>query len=331
MEELEYLFDEVDFCECIGEFEDEYVYDIEMQDDTHTFIADDILVHNSLYLSYDPLIKSIKGHENMSIEQKRDIIVGINLKFLDDHNCQYIKEYYDTRFGQSAHKFELETLSLSGLWLDVKKRYAQLLLWKEGENYDLDKLKLKVKGLELIKSSYPKAAREGLNRVVKYILENANVDNIIHKINIKVQEEKQKFQTANIEDICGNQKVNGYTKYVISDDGDMPVFANKTPAGIKAVAQYNWLRNKYNLPGDPIYSGKVKIYTVKSNNKKGEELSFAFLSQRYPKWANQYAPIDRTKMFEKMFLDPLNRIVQGSMGLPALSADGYIQIDLFGF
>jgi hypothetical protein len=103
------------------------------------------------------------------------------------------------------------------------------------------------------------------------------------------------------------------------------------PAGVKAVAQYNWLRNKYNLPGDPIYSGKVKIYTVKSNNKKGEERSFAFLSQRYPKWADQYAPIDRTKMFEKMFLDPLNRITQGSMGLPALSADGYIQTDLFGF
>jgi hypothetical protein len=267
----------------------------------------------------------------MSIEQKRDIIVGINLKFLDDHNCQYIKEYYDTRFGQSAHKFELETLSLSGLWLDVKKRYAQLLLWKDGENYDLDKLKLKVKGLELIKSSYPKAAREGLNRVVKYILENAGVDNIIHKINIKVQEEKQKFMTADIEDICGNQKVNGYTKYVLSDDGDIPAFANKTPAGVKAVAQYNWLRNKYNLPGDPIYSGKVKIYTVKNNNKKGEERSFAFLSQRYPKWADQYAPVDRIKMFEKMFLDPLNRITQGSMGLPALSADGYIQTDLFDF
>jgi hypothetical protein len=32
-----------------------------------------------------------------------------------------------------------------------------------------------------------------------------------------------------------------------------------------------------------------------------------------------------------MFLDPLNRIVQGSMGLPALSADGYIQTNLFGF
>ena len=107
MEELEYLFDEIEFCECIGEFEDEYVYDLEMMDDTHTFIADDILVHNSLYLSYDPLIKSIKGHENMSIEQKRDIIVGINLKFLDDHNCQYIKEYYDTRFAQYSYSHDL--------------------------------------------------------------------------------------------------------------------------------------------------------------------------------------------------------------------------------
>ena len=37
--ETKYIFEEIDFCECIGEFDDEYVYDIEMDDETHTFIA----------------------------------------------------------------------------------------------------------------------------------------------------------------------------------------------------------------------------------------------------------------------------------------------------
>ena len=53
------------------------------------------------------------------------------------------------------------------------------------------------------------------------------------------------------------------------------------------------------------------------------------MSQRYPKWADQYAPVDRAKMFEKTFLDPLNRITNGSMGMVPLKIDGYIQTTLF--
>lgn len=52
-----YIIEEVESCELIGHFEDEYVYDVEVDDDTHTFIANDILVHNSLFVSFEPAIK----------------------------------------------------------------------------------------------------------------------------------------------------------------------------------------------------------------------------------------------------------------------------------
>ena len=45
-------------CEQIGIFDDEYVYDIEMDDETHTFVANNILVHNSIYSSYTDIIES---------------------------------------------------------------------------------------------------------------------------------------------------------------------------------------------------------------------------------------------------------------------------------
>ena len=45
-------------CEQIGYFDNEYVYDIEMVDDTHTFVANNILVHNSIYSSYTDIINS---------------------------------------------------------------------------------------------------------------------------------------------------------------------------------------------------------------------------------------------------------------------------------
>ena len=190
---------------------------------------------DSLYLSYNQLLKSIKGHENMSIEEKRDIIVRLNTEFMDNHNCEFIKNYYDKRFGQSTHKFELETTALSGIWLDIKKRYAQLLLWKDGKNYDVDSLPMKVKGLEMIKSSYPKLARENLMSTIRFLLENATDSNLMHKINIKVQEVKQKYMNADIEDICLNKNVNGYNKYVIDDKSDLK-FANKASVGVKALA-----------------------------------------------------------------------------------------------
>lgn len=56
MNNIEYEFDEIELCEIIGEFDDEYVYDIEVDDETHTFIANDILVHNSLFVSFKPAI-----------------------------------------------------------------------------------------------------------------------------------------------------------------------------------------------------------------------------------------------------------------------------------
>ena len=45
-------FEEIESCELVGNFNDEYVYDIEVNDDTHTFIANDMLVHNSLFVSF---------------------------------------------------------------------------------------------------------------------------------------------------------------------------------------------------------------------------------------------------------------------------------------
>ena len=173
MNNLDYVFDEIEVCECIGMFDDEYVYDIEMIDKTHTFIANDILVHNSLYISYETLVKTIDGHEKMTPEEKGKIVVEFNTKYLDSHNRDVMDAHYKSRNVNSVQNFELETLALSGVWLNVKKRYAQVLLWKDGKTYSIeDGLPIKAKGLELIKASYPKQSREGLNRLVSFLLED---------------------------------------------------------------------------------------------------------------------------------------------------------------
>ena len=326
---MNWQFDDIEVCEQIGKFEEEYVYDIEVDDDSHTFIANDILVHNSIYSSFSTLLKTIKGIDKMSLEDKARIIVDLNLNVVDKHNEEFISEYYKSRHAKSVHKFEMETLSQAGCWLDVKKRYAQILLWKDGKYYDTDDLPLKIKGLEMVKASIPKAARESLKRLVRYLLEDEDDSYLIQRLNIKMQEEKQKFYNASIEDMSANIKVNNYTKYIIDDSGNEPLkFALSTPFNCKALGNYNWIRNHYKLPGEPIYGGKLKVYQYYPNNNVKNPEYFAFTSMDYPKWAPKYAPVAKNLMFQQYVIDPFNRILN-AIGLKQLNADGSIQMDLF--
>ena len=287
---------------------------------------------DSIYLSFNELQNTIENNTLMSTEQLRDVLVNLNVKFLDGHNREFMREYYETRHAKSTQNFELETIALSECRLDVKKRYAQLLAWKDGKCYDLDNLPLKTKGLEMIKSSYPKQARESLKSLVRYLLEDEDEKYITQRLNIKMQEEKKKFYDADLEDICGNVGVQNYTKYIIDDtDPQGLTIAPKCPYNVRALGNYNWLRNVHKLPGDPLYGGKMKYYVYWPNgikNKKGEPQYFAFQSRNYPKWADKYAPVARDEMFQRMVIDPFNRIMS-SIGLRELNNDGSIQCNLF--
>lgn len=327
---LNYEFEEIEVCEQCGTFEDEYVYDIEVDDDTHTFIANDILVHNSLYLSYDGLLKTINGFDKMDKLQQLSIVEKLNTEFLNKHNCDYIAEYFKTRHVESVHEFELETIAYSGAWLDVKKRYMQIIMWKDGKVYDEDKMPLKIKGLEIIKSSTPRIARDELKRLVRYMLElnEPNKARFLQLMNIQMQQSKNTFFKADIEDISSSMSVNGYYNYVESDDGIGPVLRSKCPPNVRALATYNNIIKKNHLNDEPIYGGKMKMYIIKSHQNDKVKQFFAYQSRNLPEWSQQYAPIDRAAMFKAQILDPFNRILT-AIGYNSLEADGNIQIQLF--
>lgn len=313
----------------------DYVYDIcvDTEDEyQHVFFANGILVHNtdSLYLSYEGILNTIEGIEDWTIEQKTKFIVDFNKEFLDEHNRVFMEEYYKSRHADSIQNFELETVSLSGVWLDVKKRYAQILLWKDGKTFDLDNLPLKAKGLEIVKSSYPKQARESLTRLVRVLLEDQGGDMLLQRLNVEMQKEKIKFYNAPLEEICGAVSVQNYTKYILDDTDPISLkVAPKCPSNVRALGTYNRLRNVHKLPGDPIYGGKVKWYKflpVGATKKTPPEF-FAFVAGDYPEWADKYAPINKDLMFQQFVLDPFNRILS-AMQLGELRIDGSIQCSL---
>lgn len=285
---------------------------------------------DSLYLSYEGILNTIEGIEDWTIEQKTKFIVDFNKEFLDEHNRVFMEEYYKSRHADSIQNFELETVSLSGCWLDVKKRYAQILLWKDGKTFDLDNLPLKAKGLEIVKSSYPKQARESLTRLVRVLLEDQGGDMLLQRLNMEMQKEKIKFYNAPLEEICGAVSVQNYTKYILDDTDPISLkVAPKCPSNVRALGTYNRLRNVHKLPGDPIYGGKVKWYKflpVGATKKTPPEF-FAFVAGDYPEWADKYAPINKDLMFQQFVLDPFNRILS-AMQLGELRIDGSIQCNL---
>lgn len=88
---IEYVFDDIESCEMIGHFEDEYVYDVEVDDETHTFIANDILVHNSLFVSMKPAIDHCTWKDiffnNLHRISKKYIILSNTLENIENENC----------------------------------------------------------------------------------------------------------------------------------------------------------------------------------------------------------------------------------------------------
>lgn len=285
---------------------------------------------DSLYMCYEGLLNTIEGIEKMSVREKTELIVKINTEFLNQHNKEFMDAYFTERHCRDmVHEFELETVAKAGVWLNVKKRYAQILAWKDGKYFDEDDMPTKVKGLEIVKSSYPSLARKMLKQLVRNLMETED-KNLIHMLNIKMQQCKKEWQDADIESICPTTSVNNYYKYVITDNSIYgPEVEKGCPFAVRGLAMYNSIRQSRNLPGDPLYGGKMRYYIIKTpTNKNSQDQFFCFQGSNYPAWAPQYAPINRNAMFERCVLNPFNRILS-AIGEKELSINGYIQVSLF--
>lgn len=289
---------------------------------------------DSLYISYEPLLNTIEGE--LGISEKRDIIVNINKLFLDSHNKQFIHDYYKERFGDSVHDFELELVLLSGIWLDVKKRYAGLVLWQDGKVFDEDHLKMKVKGLEISKGSFPKKSREILAYLVRYLLQTASEPNLQTRLNSELMKCKEEFMNASVDDISCSIKINNYQKYIENDKGSSLKVLKGCPFNVRAAGYRNWLIDKHSIQDAVrIEGGLVKWYYVKDKHSRktcdeAPQNAFVFNSMNWDEWASMYAPIDKNYMFQHTVINPLNRIIEPT-SLTPLQIDGSFMINLFNF
>lgn len=297
---------------------------------------------DSLYLSHDQVVTAFSESKTLTYKQKSVITVSLHKDFLDKANNEFMYKYYKSRGVDSIHEFELETIASRGFWLNVKKRYSQSIAWKDGKFFKQNEQPIKSKGLELIKASYPTLARKMLKEYVTEILQNETYESKtelhegLFRMTNKLREKwlSKGNSKKDIDEICPSSSVNGYTKYILNDSGkgDFEV-ASKCPAHVRGLGLYNYLRNKYNLKGDPIYGGKCRVFLTKQTPEFKKGTPFTFVPKDCPDWVfgkDSKVPIDKLRMFEKCVVDPINRILR-PIGLPEVSAYGNqgVQLSLF--
>lgn len=260
---------------------------------------------DSIYLSLDLLVsKTI-------VEQKPHADTKQIIKFLDKVCEDKIQPFIDKAYDELAEyvnaydqkmQMKREALADKGIWT-AKKRYVLNVYNNEGVEYA--KPKVKVMGLEMIKSSTPSFCREKLWKAIDVILSGKEADVIEF-----IERTKIEFKSADIPEISFPRGVNGLEKF--SDAKN--IFGKGCPIHVRGSLIYNQLLTDKNLTKkyQTIKEGeKIKfIYLREPNTIRSNIISFP---QSLPKEFDIQNYVDYNTQFEKSFVEPL-KIILDSIG-----------------
>lgn len=180
----------------------------------------------------------------------------------------YLNEFYDIlaervfNISRDKHRLQIkkEFVSRSGIWL-AKKRYAMWIVAENGLPVD----KLDVKGLDVVRSSYPAEFRKFMSEVLIDILNGKSES----ELSDKVYYFKQALPEVKAVSIAKNSAVKELSKYIPKGKQTaMFRFNSGTPAHVKAAIAHNQLLIHYGCSSayEPMRDGdKVKWMYLKQN------------------------------------------------------------------
>ena len=254
---------------------------------------------DSIYLNMGPLVETVyKGREKTTegVVSFLDKICKVELEKYIEGCYQELAEYMNA-YDQKM-QMKRENIADRGIWT-AKKRYILNVWDSEGVRYAEPKLKMM--GIEAVKSSTPAPCRKMIKDGLK-IMMSGTEDEVIRFIDKCLQE----FKSLPPEQIAFPRTASDIRKYS-SHSG---IYSKGTPIHVRGSLLFNHhikekkLTNKYSL----INNGeKVKYIFLKKPNIIQENV-ISFISE-FPKELGLDKYIDYELQFEKSFLDPLKSIL----------------------
>ena len=252
---------------------------------------------DSVFFSAVPLLDHRKdGWRN----NEQDTIAGYVNEIAEEMQ-DYLNDFYNIlakkifNVDKDKHRLEIkkEYVAKAGLWV-AKKRYAQWIISDNGVPVD----KLDVKGLDVKRSSFPKAFQECMGTVLIDILKGKTEE----EISDYVLDFKKSMVNKPTKDIAKNSAVKNLSKYMPKGKRQLFQFMKGTPAHVKAAISYNDCLQHFNSPFkyEPMRNGdKVKWVYLKDNPLGLSGL--AFTGYNDPKDIKEFIAtyIDHNKIFER--------------------------------
>ena len=254
---------------------------------------------DSIYIHLGPIVDkflSRKSGDKTALVGLLDKICQEKLEPFIERSYQELATYvqaYDQKMIMKR-----ETIANKGIWT-AKKRYI-LNAW-DIEGVRFTEPKLKIMGIEAVKSSTPAACRTAIKDALKVIMNQEESD-----LQDFVADFRKKFESLPPEDVAFPRGCNGVSKF----SNPVSVYSKGTPIHVRGALLYNFhvkknkLTHKYPL----IQEGeKVKFLYLRTPNRINENVVSFF--QTLPKEFGLDKSIDYDLQFKKSFLDPLQVIL----------------------
>jgi DNA polymerase elongation subunit (family B) len=254
---------------------------------------------DSVYLHLGPLVDMVYGSKNTPKEKIVD--------FIDKACAEKIEPFIDRSFEELAEKMNAyaqkmfmkrEVIADKGIWT-AKKRYILNVWDSEGVRYENPKLKMS--GIEAVKSSTPMACRKKIKEALNLVMEGTQEE--FHEFVNKFREE---FKTLPFEDVAFPRGISDMTKYMNS----LELYNKGTPIHVRGAIVFNSLlqKKKLNKKYQEIRDGdKIKFCYMKVPNPVQENVLSVL--NMLPKELDLEKYIDYDTQFEKAYLEPLRVIV----------------------
>jgi DNA polymerase elongation subunit (family B) len=255
---------------------------------------------DSIYLHLGPLVDRVYEGRKKTNE---GIVTFLN-KICEMEFEPYIDSSYEelaTYVNAYDQKMQMkrENIADRGIWT-AKKRYILNVWDSEGVRYE--EPKLKIMGIEAVKSSTPAPCRQMIKDALKLIMSGSEQD-----VQMFIEDSRKKFRTLPPEEISFPRSASDVVKY----RAHSTIYAKGTPIHIRGALLYNHyvkqhkLTNKYSF----IQNGdKIKFCYLKKPNIIRENI-ISFI-QDFPHEIGLDKYVDYDLQFEKSFLEPLKTILE---------------------